>query len=154
MRVMFQSTHPRRVRRHLNQDSNETESFNPRTHVGCDSSILLWLEVRSGFNPRTHVGCDAPKSEWDSTPPRFQSTHPRRVRRFPRTRSSVCQGFNPRTHVGCDQPSLLFLLLVCGFNPRTHVGCDLTTTLLTLSVWSFNPRTHVGCDKFAKNIKS
>ena len=32
--------------------------FNPRTHVGCDTSYRSIHEIRVYFNPRTHVGCD------------------------------------------------------------------------------------------------
>ena len=55
---MFQSTHPRRVRRRTRRAVSSLVSFNPRTHVGCDK--------RTGIqNGTAHV---------------FQSTHPRRVR--------------------------------------------------------------------------
>ena len=37
--------------------------------------------------------------------PRFQSTHPRGVRRREDEVSGVCNHFNPRTHVGCDHLS-------------------------------------------------
>ena len=33
-------------------------SFNPRTHIGCDSCSPLLQSSRSCFNPRTHIGCD------------------------------------------------------------------------------------------------
>ena len=33
-----------------------------------------------GFNPRTHVGCDPEPGVPTTHVPRFQSTHPRRVR--------------------------------------------------------------------------
>ena len=54
--------------------------FNPRTHVGCDHSILHSAAARRSFNPRTHVGCDmkAVIGTWNVL--QFQSTHPRRVR--------------------------------------------------------------------------
>ena len=38
--LMFQSTHPRRVRPTLYRYLLMHYSFNPRTHVGCDSEIL------------------------------------------------------------------------------------------------------------------
>ena len=58
--AMFQSTHPRRVRR--------------------VPSIRLHRCVLR-FNPRTHAGCDGDTAEPDGAPAQFQSTHPRRVRR-------------------------------------------------------------------------
>ena len=33
-------------------------NFNPRTHVGCDLTIVSKVELSLNFNPRTHVGCD------------------------------------------------------------------------------------------------
>ena len=32
--------------------------FNPRTHVGCDTSAGTSAGGLLDFNPRTHVGCD------------------------------------------------------------------------------------------------
>ena len=56
---------------------------------------------------------------------RFQSTHPRGVRRATR-RSRWCwrASFNPRTRVGCDGVGGLRIDRDLGFNPRTRVGCD------------------------------
>ena len=78
--------------------------FNPRTRVGCDILLLRILLAEAGFNPRTRVGCDAMRTNryrrffevsihapaWGATSPKrqhhhregkFQSTHPRGVRR-------------------------------------------------------------------------
>ena len=55
---MFQSTHPRRVRRFDVFVDIKRKGFNPRTHVGCDKSGESRTEGLRGFNPRTHVGCD------------------------------------------------------------------------------------------------
>ncbi len=77
---MFQSTHPRGVRLEHFCKWQLTQSFNPRTRVGCDD-ILRWSFLRRiGFNPRTRVGCDN-KKVW------FTATS---------------ESFNPRTRVGCD----------------------------------------------------
>ena len=77
------------------------ENFNPRTHVGCDTSKMLLCSLLTNFNPRTHVGCDSEDVSsgftvsisihaptWGATPVArstvlrglFQSTHPRGVR--------------------------------------------------------------------------
>ncbi len=59
--VLFQSTHPRRVRRRSSCGRSRPPSrFNPRTRAGCDQ-----------FIPPSHI-----------IPTMFQSTHPRRVRRL------------------------------------------------------------------------
>ncbi len=58
--AMFQSTHPRGVRRGPSHGRIVAfPSFNPRTRVGCDPkfSTTLRRPVRR-FNPRTRVGCD------------------------------------------------------------------------------------------------
>ena len=77
--------------------------FNPRTRVGCDTSVPRSRFRQDGFNPRTRVGCDmAPHAghglpalvsihapAWGATP--CPDVPERAVRRF-----------NPRTRVGCD----------------------------------------------------
>ena len=55
--------------------------FNPRTRVGCDSSLSLnTIYLPFCFNPRTRVGCDAQVSGLPFAACWFQSTHPRGVR--------------------------------------------------------------------------
>ena len=59
--------------------------------------------MRIRFNPRTHVGCDTSIDVAIGDIDSFQSTHPRRVRRVNTIIKSILTSFNPRTHVGCDQ---------------------------------------------------
>ena len=40
-------------------------NFNPRTHVGCDFSVIYVLSAELYFNPRTHVGCDQVRQSLD-----------------------------------------------------------------------------------------
>ena len=77
---MFQSTHPRGVRRQATLRGGYCWCFNPRTRVGCDA----WAKKR-------------PLPSW-----RFQSTHPRGVRPGESALRGQGSGFNPRTRVGCD----------------------------------------------------
>ena len=77
----FQSTHPRGVRLPTRAVLTFPTNFNPRTHVGCDISALLSSNYGTDFNPRTHVGCDAFHAFFRPHMHRFQSTHPRGVRR-------------------------------------------------------------------------
>ena len=77
---------------------------------------------------------------------RFQSTHPRGVRRSPRCRMRSRPGFNPRTHEGCDPLAHLCSRCCSCFNPRTHEGCDLEIDTPMKLALGFNPRTHEGCD--------
>ena len=84
---MFQSTHPRRVR-------PNAASFPPTrcSHVSIHAptqgaTIPQHPGGRAGrrFNPRTHAGCDAAQLIGPLTEQEFQSTHPRRVRRWGRS---------------------------------------------------------------------
>src|SRR5574344_1055470 len=79
-RLLFQSTHPCRMRLTSLYYTKNGTCFNPRTHVGCDNIPLTTIRPLRGFNPRTHVGCDD------------------RALRSVNSSNS----FNPRTHVGCD----------------------------------------------------
>ena len=56
--VVFQSTHPCRMRPETAIEFTPPKSFNPRTHVGCDVLLVDIIKITYGFNPRTHVGCD------------------------------------------------------------------------------------------------
>ena len=80
----FQSTHPRGVRR-----QRPCPSF-PWPWVSIHAPA--WGATRdqagnppqgTGFNPRTRVGCDPPNTSRTLCLMRFQSTHPRGVRRDP-----------------------------------------------------------------------
>ena len=55
---LFQSTHPRGVRPENLSIFVKLNSFNPRTHEGCDIKLLLMRLFPICFNPRTHEGCD------------------------------------------------------------------------------------------------
>ena len=103
--AVFQSTHPRGVRR---QRAWEAEKGNRISiHAPARGATL-----RSGsactrttyFNPRTREGCDKSLSGMSISGMEFQSTHPRGVRRLHRQRNQGgCLNFNPRTREGCDR---------------------------------------------------
>ena len=147
----------------------EYDSFNPRTHTGCDSCWSARAAIATGFNPRTHTGCDAvtkvekPPARW------FQSTHPHGVRHAADALSQLgtlvsihapTRGATADTLLGVadckvsihaptrgatSRTSKSKLPLPC-FNPRTHTGCDSELTPKALTHTGFNPRTHTGCD--------
>ena len=77
---------------------------------------------------------------------KFQSTHPRGVRRVCYVGGLDKSDFNPRTHVGCDGGGKAAVCRRGYFNPRTHVGCDTGAPRRGGCIPYFNPRTHVGCD--------
>ena len=196
---VFQSTHPRRVRRSAAAIPCSICCFNPRTHAGCDissggSRIARAVSIHaptqgatpagrpagtraSGFNPRTHAGCDqldvgriaanrvsihAPTQ--GATPPSgrssgsgmsFQSTHPRRVRRYGAEIASL------KADVSIHAPTQGATRVVQSpffaspsFNPRTHAGCDVARRGGLGDSHGFNPRTHAGCDVTIKHIRN
>ena len=99
---LFQSTHPRRVRLTEFISSRKRKSFNPRTHVGRDQTLIEIKTERLVFqstHPRRVRHADQMAIQWLQA---FQSTHPRRVRLFILYLGIEISGFNPRTHVGCD----------------------------------------------------
>ena len=169
----FQSTHPRGVRHPTVQGITWSQDFNPRTHVGCDTTVRACLVALSDFNPRTHVGCDQLLSDL----------------------CSLFTNFNPRTHVGCDPftPPILLHLEISIHAPTwgaTAKPIELVEQLVFQSTHprgvrhlchkvgiapsvfqsthprgvrrkvvevrnpfpDFNPRTHVGCDSLLSII--
>ena len=126
IRGQFQSTHPRGVRRAAVRSCAGRSGVSIHAPAWGATDMHKWTLIHlSCFNPRTRVGCDKVGIDRTETVGRFQSTHPRGVRRWRAALpvSAVC--FNPRTRVGCDGD---------GRNSYVHDGC-------------FNPRTRVGCDK-------
>ena len=165
---MFQSTHPRGVRRLSTGSSRRSIGFNPRTHEGCD---IIGRKRRKFFSVSIHAPTRGATRQncvrgsvtlFQSTHPRgvrllsvrsyvenvvFQSTHPRGVRLPVVIVFSACKSFNPRTHEGCDRWQGKSVKTIKRFNPRTHEGCDVFTLTLLVFLISFNPRTHEGCDE-------
>ena len=129
-----------------------------------------WRPANLYFNPRTHVGCDIRGDMEKGKLHRFQSTHPRGVRRFAKmlgTGPRIFQSTHPRgvrrsaylaewslstisIHAPTWGATNSIRSLWVGFrdfNPRTHVGCDTKILVfLDCKLQNFNPRTHVGCD--------
>ena len=176
---MFQSTHPRGVRRESCQAI--------RTHHPVSIHAPAWGATglhstgwrrRPGFNPRTRVGCDMIALNNATQTQVFQSTHPRGVRLIKRLRYYLGKrSFNPRTRVGCDDLgrvelealedvsihapawgatfSIIFLRYgKKGFNPRTRVGCDLPLVRLILTSSAFQSTHPRGVRHTARPLKS
>ena len=129
------------------------QSFNPRTHAGCDrhareSARLQHVSIHAPTRGAT------PDKDGKLTIKKFQSTHPRGVRQKRRQRTGTQGCFNPRTHAGCDALGSGRLWTLHSFNPRTHAGCDIIfLRLRDMTTGCFNPRTHAGCDKLIRNRK-
>ena len=111
---MFQSTHPHRVRLVPHGCAVLTICFNPRTHIGCDSTFLTPVQSVHSFNPRTHIGCDFQKLLLPLQQIKFQSTHPHRVRHRRQQRKSREWKFQS-THPHRVRLSLLLLCLLVFF---------------------------------------
>ena len=123
---VFQSTHPRRVRRLSIFPTSHGRCFNPRTHEGCDVCLSAHIADGNCFNPRTHEGCDRTTHSPCLPAPSVSIHAPTKgatslFLQLPSNRGC----FNPRTHEGCDpRPSQCWPCPPC-FNPRTHEGCDV-----------------------------
>ena len=99
------------------------ESFNPRTHAGCDGVVLGVLRCGVRFNPRTHAGCDVSN---------LGTLRSDRVSIHAPTRGATWWEKLDYEHgdVSIHAPTrgaTLFPIPIpipqC-FNPRTHAGCD------------------------------
>ena len=125
----------------------DTPSFNPRTHTGCDRRASLGERFQDGFNPRTHTGCDVRKWKDASRSCAFQSTHPHGVRRGRGLSVCIPKAFQSTHPHGVRLPSGTGTIPSSpSFNPRTHTGCDTGWHCGYAPPTCFNPRTHTGCD--------
>ncbi len=109
---VFQSTHPSGVRRYDTELRPCPADFNPRTPVGCD--FLLGVFIVADIVISIHAPqWGATSGEiWIGTYTVFQSTHPSGVRPCPLHTLPASANFNPRTPVGCDRaPYIRFLHL-------------------------------------------
>ena len=98
--------------------------FNPRTHMGCDSTGLYISPEEVMFQSTHPHGVRRWTIALSLHKILFQSTHPHGVRQGYFSVRSRLQGFNPRTHMGCDRQTISQMLWASCFNPRTHMGCD------------------------------
>ena len=147
---LFQSTHPRRVRRSIAYVRLMMQGFNPRTREGCDVRIRrsAYRSHRVSIHaPAKGATCrldlmsqsdvvsihapakGATKDVWQTPSERlwFQSTHPRRVRPLHLMRK-----------IGMDVVSI-------------HAPAKGATDIIMIGRTArrrFNPRTREGCDEF------
>ena len=79
---LFQSTHPRGVRRRPVPGYHGREDVSIHAPAwGATRRATCCPPSWTSFNPRTRVGCDNDPSDQLETEAEFQSTHPRGVRR-------------------------------------------------------------------------
>ncbi len=120
------------------------------------------------FNPHTREGCDTLTTAVTLASPKFQSTHPRRVRQANWTTRLDNKDFNPHTREGCDLPAYprpysKFISIHTPAKGATPVGIEDhrrekisihtpakgATSRLQFRYQSpgyFNPHTREGCD--------
>ena len=168
--TMFQSTHPRGVRRQKTfWPPQPCCSFNPRTRVGGDVTVLRGYAIINKFqstHPRgvrpalfadghvaVMVSIHAPA--WGATPLAFTSLGiflvsihaPAWGATKGRQRCSRSRYVSIHAPAwGATASSCAAVPTASCFNPRTRVGCDSHTKLLAMATMCFNPRTRVGCD--------
>ena len=80
----------------------------------------------------------------------FQSTLPRRERHGTAPAPSSCPNFNPRSRVGSDKCFSTTLYIFQNFNPRSRVGSDQVTLCRKQFNNDFNPRSRVGSDRVSR----
>ena len=100
--LLFQSTHPRGVRRNR---LNFTYGYNKfqSTHPRGVRLTVLFDQFRMPLFQSTHPrGVRRDNYPTGTTVNQFQSTHPRGVRPLAIRQEANAVNFNPRTHVGCD----------------------------------------------------
>ena len=118
--------------------------FNPHTHEGCDVHADLCVIMPNSFNPHTHEGCDDLPKHWFCQIQMFQSTHPRRVWRVARENVRILSVVSIHTPTkGVTPVAWWRCSLGCCFNPHTHEGCDAnvpTVRYLLQKFQSTHPR--------------
>ena len=127
----FQSTLPRGERQsHHFLLSSSFSYFNPRSHEGSDSDLVMNIYNRNHFNPRSHEGSD--------------------YFIFSKYAAAIIS-----IHAPTRGATQVHHLLSCGiiyFNPRSHEGSDQTTTAQSSRIHHFNPRSHEGSDANAAKL--
>ena len=143
-------------------------NFNPRTHVGCDSTLTLalWpnfqfqsthprgvrLDIVEGVRPlvtfqSTHPrGVRLPRQRCHLSSLLFQSTHPRGVRRsgrHPQHRPFPISIHAPTWGATFSDVTIGTEALFQSTHPR---GVRRGKVRQPRQMSNFNPRTHVGCD--------
>ena len=95
------------------------------TQCGQDGADNRMISIHAPAKGATFI------SLWESSPDSlFQSTLPRRERRWIPSRLSCPCDFNPRSREGSDIFYTLFRMVILYFNPRSREGSDYRTSEL------------------------
>ena len=109
------------------------QSFNPRTHTGCDwqAKQSPWVSIKVSIHAPTR-GATLSKDNDRMCNQMFQSTHPHGVRLLLSHSSKPNDMFQSTHPHGVRPCSRIPVLCIGCFNPRTHTGCDDLHLLLRL----------------------
>ena len=166
----FQSTHPHGVRPlSMRGALSQIEVSIHAPTWGATGFARLGSSEIASFNPRTHMGCDTSASPAPDKPDKFQSTHPHGVRLFallnikisimfqsthphgvrqnmllPNTQKPLFQSTHPH---GVRRIILQLIKWPVLFQSTHPHGVRPRINLKARVLRSFNPRTHTGCDK-------
>ena len=144
----FQSTHPHGVRLYTEFPPAPYNSFNPRTHTGCDAWTVHRISLFLSFQSTHPHGVRHEPILRKLIKVMFQSTHPHGVRPQTLNTAAFARLFQS-TH-----PHGVRLIWFVTFVLQRYVSIHAPTRGATQRKcpWrprcaSFNPRTHTGCDK-------
>ena len=118
-KLIFQSTHPRGVRRSLCELAPSCAKFQSTHPRGVRRGNTTTIGNLSGFQSTHPRGVRPYLSNAKVNGALFQSTHPRGVRLRLPPRTPTFWNFNPRTHVGCDIRTIFNKAIDDGFQ-STH----------------------------------
>ena len=144
--MLFQSTLPRRKRRHSFPIYAVILHFNPRFREGSDETPARKIYPIAYFNPRFREGSDEYAQCVFLCTCSFQSTLPRRKRHIFHGIHCFISDFNPRFREGSDESGNQSAKLHKNFNPRFREGSDDNQKLLLDVQADFNPRFREGSD--------
>ena len=106
----FQSTHPRGVRRRVHRVAESYRRFQSTHPRGVRQTKAyyieagIWVSIHAPTRGATSIAASSLSAFL------FQSTHPRGVRLIRPSDISMSRCFNPRTHEGCDKASELGMI--------------------------------------------
>ena len=172
----FQSTHPRGVRRAVFSSlcrkvevsihapawgatpARPTDCDECRVSIhapawGATSQTSDSPAFHPRFNPRTRVGCDLLSWMLLVLIGRFQSTHPRGVRRVmdPEDYANIWVSIHAPAWGATRQVSAV-CVWSCSFNPRTRVGCDISSSMLSMNPAGFQSTHPRGVRRIGKRL--
>ena len=92
---------------------------------GATRRIAAKADIAENFNPRTHMGCDFTLMSTAILSAEFQSTHPHGVRHLTVKDWFAYKAISIHAPTwGATDRTFYIEMAKKNFNPRTHMGCD------------------------------